>query len=184
LTETSKAKSRRQREGFFEKYCVGRGLDIGHGGDKVLPDAEGWEINSGDARIMAGVPDGIFDFVYSSHCLEHLTDPAEGIRNWWRILKPGGYLIVVVPDEDLYEQGVFPSQWNSDHKFSFTISKEFSWSQHCVNLTDLVLELEGHKVIYMKTIDDGYDYSLMGGGVDQSLGEAEVGIEMVVQKLA
>ena len=180
MTETSKAKERRLRDGFFDRFCVGRGLDIGHGGDYVLDGCDGWEINCGDAKDLSKIPDSYYEWVYSSHCLEHLTDPVVAIGNWWRVLKPGGYLIVVVPDEDLYEQGVFPSRFNADHKFTFTISKDESWSPASINLADLVLELPGHKVVYMKTIDQGYDYSLKD--VDQSLGSAEVGIEMVVRK--
>lgn len=184
MTETSKARKRRIREGFFSRFCRGKGIDIGHGGDKLIPGMDGWEIEAGDAKDLAKIPDQFYDFVYSSHCLEHLTDPAEAFRNWWRVLKPGGYLMVVVPDEDLYEQGVFPSRFNNDHKFTFTISKDKSWCDKSINLADLVLELPGHQVMYIKMVDEGYSYANHGKGRDQSLGDAEVGIELVVKKLA
>ena len=87
-----------------------------------------WDLGDGDATFMESVKDETYDFVHSSHCLEHLLDPEKGLRNWFRILKPGGYLVVIVPDEDLYEQGVFPSTFNADHKWTFTISKSGSWS--------------------------------------------------------
>ena len=45
------------------------------------------------------------------------------------MLEPGGHLIVTVPDEDLYEQGHFPSDYNRDHKWTFTIHKPKSWSE-------------------------------------------------------
>ena len=50
-----------------------------------------------------------FDFVFSSHCLEHMQDPVKcpSLRDWWQLVRPGGVLIVIVPDEDLYEQGIF-----------------------------------------------------------------------------
>src|SRR3546814_12230808 len=66
---------------------------------------------------------------------------SEGLRNWFRILKPGGHLIVTVPDEDLYEQGIFPSAYNPDHKWTFTIWKAASWSPKSRNLIDLVRSL-------------------------------------------
>ncbi|MGH1556812.1 hypothetical protein ACRAWD_01360 [Caulobacter segnis] len=36
-----------------------------------------------------------------------MRDPKEALENWLRILKPGGHLVCLIPDEDLYEQGVF-----------------------------------------------------------------------------
>jgi ubiquinone/menaquinone biosynthesis C-methylase UbiE len=34
---------------------------------------------------MAGVVDGSVDFVHSSHCLEHMVDVRETLKNWIRI---------------------------------------------------------------------------------------------------
>ena len=39
--ETHKARARRAREGFFERYCRGHGLDVGYGGDPVVPGVVG-----------------------------------------------------------------------------------------------------------------------------------------------
>jgi SAM-dependent methyltransferase len=69
---------------------------------------------------MAAVSADTFDFVYSSHCLEHMRDVPETLRNWTRILRPGGWLYVVVPDYVLYEKMSWPSRFNSDHKQSFS----------------------------------------------------------------
>lgn len=49
---------------------------------------------------MAPVPDGSVDAVWSSHNLEHL-DPQEvpvALREFLRVLKPGGTLLLTVPD--------------------------------------------------------------------------------------
>lgn len=100
-----------------------------------------WDIEDGDAQFMKGVADGAFDFVHSSHCLEHLHDPLEGLRNWLRVTRPGGHVVVTVPDEDLYEQGVFPSTFNRDHKVTFTLYKQRSWSATSINLLDMLTRL-------------------------------------------
>ncbi|MCK5493508.1 MAG: hypothetical protein KAJ14_10400, partial [Candidatus Omnitrophica bacterium] len=63
--ETTKAHSRRVREGFFEKYCVGRGLDIGFGSDLITKDAKGYDFENGNAQYLKGVKDNSYDFVYS-----------------------------------------------------------------------------------------------------------------------
>ncbi len=62
-----------------------------------------------------------YDFVFASHVLEHM-DPRAALEDWLSLVRPGG-LIVLVPDEDLYEQGHVPSLFNDDHKHTFTISE-------------------------------------------------------------
>lgn len=122
MGETSKSKARREREGFF-LLLEGRGIDIGCGADKVTDDAEEWDMyqrGHGDATDMAGVLDETYDWVYSSHTLEHLDNPGRALQSWWRILKPGGRLIVTVPHRDLYEKRERPpSKWNHEHKVFF-----------------------------------------------------------------
>jgi SAM-dependent methyltransferase len=131
---------------------------------------------------MAGVADERFDLVHSSHCLEHLRDPRKGVQHWFRILKPGGHLVVTVPDEDLYEQGRFPSTFNRDHQWTFTIFKARSWSDRSINLLDLVQELGPRADVQrIQLLDAGYRYTLPR--YDQTLTPvAESGIELVVRK--
>ena len=124
--ETGKAKTRREQDGFFELYCSGSVIDIGAGAWPVVPHAIIWDKKDGDATFMEGVPDESYDTVYSSHCLEHIQDDFIAIENWWRILKPGGYLFVSVPHRDFYEKrSTLPSRWNKEHKrFYLPISSE------------------------------------------------------------
>jgi len=117
--ETLLESDRRNREGYFSRYFKGSGIDIGCGTDKVTPDCRAWDqmFGHGDATLLAGVEDASFDWVYSSHCLEHLTDAHTALTNWWRVLKNGGHLIVCVPHRDLYERkDHLPSLYNGDHK--------------------------------------------------------------------
>ena len=133
MNEQSKAAKRRFADGAFHlRYFSGRGIDIGGGPDPLgryvgqfarLTSCRTWDLADGDAEHMAGVPDGTFDFAVSSHCLEHLHDPHVGLRNWLRIIKPSGFLVVTVPDFDLYEGGRWPSRWNADHKHAFSLSR-------------------------------------------------------------
>ena len=41
-----------------------------------------------------------YDFVLSSHCVEHMANPLRGLEEWIRVLKPEGLLILVVPHKD------------------------------------------------------------------------------------
>jgi SAM-dependent methyltransferase len=185
MNEASKAKARLLREGLFERYIVPPILDIGCGSDKITEDATPFDLADGDAQKLDNIEDESFSTVFSSHCLEHLRDPLEGLLNWWRVLKPGGHLIVLVPDEDLYEQGIWPSIFNPDHKWTFSVHKATgaSWSPRHRNLIDLFRSIADCKVISARTIDTGYDYAQLGSGVDQTLGEAEAAIEVIATKV-
>lgn len=161
-TETNKRKPEREREGWFQKYLVGKGVDIGCGDDPVTPDCDRWDLPQGDAQLMQGVEDEKYDWVYSSHCLEHMKDPKVALSNWWRVLRKGGILVVMVPDEDLYEQGHWPPFYNMDHKTTWTIRKNGSWSPVSHNLYDELEALPGAEIMSMKLHSSGYDYSLHG----------------------
>ncbi|MBI2994956.1 MAG: class I SAM-dependent methyltransferase [Gammaproteobacteria bacterium] len=192
MKECSKAVARRLADSrFVRRYFVGRGLDIGGRPDplaqyrELFPMIESvrtWDLEDGDAQYLKGVADGEFDFVHSSHCLEHLREPQEALCNWLRVVKPGGYLVVSVPDEDLYEQGAFPSTYNADHKHTFTIYKDRSWNPRSINLLDLIRSLGGAAAIErIELLDVAYRYALPR--YDQSLTPvAESGIEFVIRK--
>lgn len=42
---------------------------------------------------------GVYDAVISSNCLEHVADPIRAVKDWVRVLKPGGWLLLAVPDK-------------------------------------------------------------------------------------
>ena len=179
--ESSKAHARRVREGYFERFLVGAGIDVGCGDDPVTPDCFAWDKPQGDAAELPGIRPAQFDWVYSSHCLEHLPQPRRALRRWWEVLRPDGHLLLVVPDEDLYEQGFWPSRFNSDHLWSFTIHKSRSWSPASINLTELVGSLPAHRALWLRTCADGYDHS--PGVWDRTGGPAEAHIEVLLHKL-
>lgn len=42
-------------------------------------------------------PDNHFDFILSSHVLEHVEDDAKAMKEFYRVLSPGGFGIIMVP---------------------------------------------------------------------------------------
>lgn len=50
-----------------------------------------------DIQTLATIPADRFDTVYSSQVLEHVPRPQDAIRQMYRILKPGGRLLLTVP---------------------------------------------------------------------------------------
>lgn len=57
-----------------------------------------------DIRRKLPLKDGTFHGIYTEHCLEHVTywDCAHALKEFFRILAPGGALRIVVPDGGLY----------------------------------------------------------------------------------
>ena len=89
-----------------------------------------------------------------------MVDPVNALNEWWSLIKPGGYLVLVVPDEDLYEQGTWPSRFNADHKHTFRLNKNESWSPVSFDVLKLVNELPGVKVISAEIQDADYNHQL------------------------
>jgi SAM-dependent methyltransferase len=161
MDEASKT-NRVRGEEFKRRYLSGRVIDIGCGGDLVVPHAVPFDLPQGNAqRILDYFQPESFDCVHSSHCLEHMENVKIALCNWWGLVKPGGYLIIVVPDEDLYEQGIWPSVFNPDHKATFNVRKLESWSPVSYDIEALVEALPGAEIVEARLQDEGYDRHLM-----------------------
>jgi SAM-dependent methyltransferase len=163
--ETSKARARRLREGWFEKYAPEHlpGIDIGCQYDPLNQTFRRWDIifGDGDASLMEGAPDQAFYTVYASHVLEHLVDPVVAVRNWYRLLRPGGHLIILVPHRDLYEKKTtLPSKWNPDHKWFWLPDRDEA--PHTRGLGGVIGQagLEGAEVVSLRVLDEGCDHQL------------------------
>lgn len=166
MREATKTRLLRGPE-YIDKYFRGSVLDIGSGPDLVVPHAQPFDMEHGDANLIANyLPAASFDCVHSSHCLEHMRDARVAIEQWWSLVKPGGFLIVVVPEENLYEQGVWPPMFNLDHKATFRWDTLNTWSPVSWDLRQLVLALPDAEIVEGAIQDTGYDYRLksIGGG--------------------
>lgn len=55
-----------------------------------------------DARDLSFLQDDTFDYIYACHVLEHIprNDTFRTLKEWNRVLKPGGMVRIAVPDWD------------------------------------------------------------------------------------
>lgn len=53
-----------------------------------------------EARDLTGIPSSAYDFVLSSHALEHVANPLLALESWKRVLKPNGAFLIVLPHKD------------------------------------------------------------------------------------
>lgn len=138
MSETGTARS------ILAPYCQGNGLDIGAGGDPICPssicldrdpsDGRRSHVGNnpthlvGDAANLYWFRDGCLDYVYSSHCLEDADDTRSWLVEWARVLRPGGLLVLFLPDQKTYEQncanhGTIPNQAHKHADFSLDYVK-------------------------------------------------------------
>lgn len=178
--EARKAQAARIASGFVDRYLSGAAiLDIGYKGYvddvvPIVPQAVGVDLDypGYDGRTLP-FPDGSQDAVFSSHSLEHIADFRGSLGDWLRVLKPGGFLVLIVPHQHLYEKRLaLPSRWNADHKRFYTPAS-------------LLLDIENalppnsYRVRHLADNDAGFDYRLppdvhSGGSYE---------IELVLEKI-
>lgn len=122
------------------QYCRGCGLDLGCGGnepdahyhreDKITPLAIGVDLAqtnlTGNAADLYWFRNGVFDYVFSSHLLEHLERPKAALKEWLRVLKPGGFLVLYLPLTGHYPDPGQPGA-NQEHKWALNPTIILGW---------------------------------------------------------
>jgi SAM-dependent methyltransferase len=117
------------------KYCEGSGVDIASQGDAVVPWAMSFDLPEPEfLRYSSGNPpkgpihlrghddklpfdSGSLSFVYASHILEDHLDWLPILKEWCRCVKIGGYIIILIPEKDLWSQAIQRGQPpNNSHK--------------------------------------------------------------------
>lgn len=101
---------------LLASYCVGDGIDIGYGGDPIVPHAICFDLPipynkvgnhpqhlHGDARTLP-FKGGTLDWVYSSHLIEDFTYDEQVLllSEWVKVLRNNGLLILCAPDQQKY----------------------------------------------------------------------------------
>jgi len=84
-----------------KQFCSGSGIDVG---------ADRWPFSNArpvrnlpheNAYRMDDIPDASLDYVFSSHCLEHLDRWRDALRLWIRKLRAGGTLFLYLPHKSM-----------------------------------------------------------------------------------
>jgi SAM-dependent methyltransferase len=85
------------------QFCKGKGLDIGGFYGWSLPGSIPINIcdNILDYDAYKIPNKELLDYVFSSHCLEHLSDPVKALEYWIEHIKSGGVLFLYLPHPDM-----------------------------------------------------------------------------------
>lgn len=86
---------------FAQQFCKGSGLDIGGFDTWVFPGARPINIVINDEYDAYNLPDKKYDYIFSSHTLEHLPDYVGALEYWKEHLVKGGVLFLYLPHPDM-----------------------------------------------------------------------------------
>jgi len=158
--EAAKSFDRLVETGFWSRFANGPNiLDIGFSGaaNPGLPILEtATPIDLADPAqngVALSAGDDTQDAVFSSHVLQRIGSAGAAIREWFRVTRPGGHIITVVPSGALYERRRRPpSRWNEANLHLYTpatLLAEF----------ESVLPPNAYRVRLLEENDEAYRYA-------------------------
>lgn len=95
-----------------------------------------------EASDLNQIPDLKYDFILSAHSLEHIANPLKAIKEWIRVLKKGGLILIVVPNKE----------YCFDHK------REFTTMSHL--LDDFENNIDEHDLTHLEEILRNHDLDM------------------------
>jgi SAM-dependent methyltransferase len=100
---------------FAQEVCHGKGFDIGYNREEwKFPGAIGIDPKVDPRFDAMTLPDGHYDYIFSSHCLEHVNEPWHWVLDYWlEHLVTGGVMFLYLPHPD--QEYWLP--WNDDKHF-------------------------------------------------------------------
>jgi len=109
------------------QYCRGYGLDVGSNRKEwALPGALP---SDADSRKF---DQGPFDYIFSSHCLEHIKEWEKELQIWDKALRPGGVMFLYCPHPAM-------EMWHPEGDWV-----KGGWHVHSPEPVELVLHLNQH----------------------------------------
>ncbi len=117
---------------YLRSNLKGYLLDVGCGSGNRLKLLQqlGWDVEGVDLDPMAvqqaedkglrvrfgkleqqKYPDNHFDVITMSHIIEHVQDPLTLLAECYRILKPGGEIVIVTPNAESWGHHIFRQAW-------------------------------------------------------------------------
>lgn len=103
---------------FAMQFVRGIGYDIGFSKEEwKLPGAIGIDENLNNGYDADNLPEEKVDYIFSSHCLEHVYDWVKTLEYWIIKLKEDGILFLYLPD---ISQTYWRPWFNRKHRHVFT----------------------------------------------------------------
>jgi SAM-dependent methyltransferase len=102
---------------YAQEVCKGRGYDIGCSrGEWAFPGSIPIDKSIGGCWSAEYLPYDNVDYIFSSHCLEHISDWVSTVKYWTKMLRCGGTLFLYLPH---YKQEYWRPWNNAKHRHVF-----------------------------------------------------------------
>lgn len=102
---------------YAKYFCKGVGVDVGcMKKEWAYPGAIPVDLSFDDEFHALNLPQKKLDYIFSSHCLEHITNWVEVLEYWYECLKKGGVLFLYLPT---YKQEYWRPWHNRKHMSVF-----------------------------------------------------------------
>jgi len=130
---------------LFKKYLCGRVLDAGCGNGRhliLMPEGsvgldieinnlwlkEKYELVRADLNYTLPFSNEVFDVIFCSHALEHLESPWRTLKEFHRVLKERGWLILGIPNPNCF---YFDFYTMRDHIYAWNESQMRKFLAKC-----------------------------------------------------
>ena len=134
---------------FAKHVCSGSGYDIGCMKQEwAFPGATAIDLNFDDPWHADNLPEEPVDYIFSSHCLEHVPHWVNTMDYWYDKLKDGGVLFLYLPD---YSQKYWRPWNNRQHNHVFTPNIIRDYMNH-----------KGYKNLFVSGVDLNNAFMAMG----------------------
>lgn len=105
---------------YASKVCKGFGYDVGcMKREWAFPGSYPIDLSFDDEFHALNLPKNEVDYIFSSHCLEHIPDWVEVLNYWTNVIKKDGVIFLYLPD---YSQEYW-RPWNNRKHFHIFNSK-------------------------------------------------------------
>tara|TARA_B100000925_G_scaffold291752_1_gene281191 strand:- start:11480 stop:12073 length:594 start_codon:yes stop_codon:yes gene_type:complete len=125
-----------------QQFCIGDGVDIGASKWPVF-SARAIDNNENENAYKINEKDESLDYIFSSHLLEHLDEPAKALKEWSRVLKKDGHIFIYVPHPAC-------EMWNSK------ILSHHIWDPSPTELRSIVSNLNTLEIVAQDPSPDAY----------------------------
>ncbi len=120
-------------EHFKEAGWQSIGVEVCEPAARYAVEKRGIDVSIGTLE-EARFGDASFSVVHTSHVIEHIADARAFVQEIYRILVPGGLLVMVTPDRGGFQARLFGSRWRSviaDHVHLFSAAGLTSLLSQC-----------------------------------------------------
>lgn len=115
-----------------------------------------------EATSLEGVESGQYQFLLSSNCLEHVANPLKALKEWRRVIQPGGCMLLVLPKQSAnfdHRRPVTQFEHLLDDEAKATTEHDMTHLQEILELHDLSRDpWAGTRENFINRCNENYKY--------------------------